>query len=59
MFSLLDKSILTHVSQKVEYTTGLLQRLPEEEKNVNIFNNTVSLFKRSVNFLLHPTQKPT
>lgn len=59
MFSLLDKSILMHVSEKVEYTTRLFQRLPEEEKNVNTFNNTVSLFKRSVNFLLHPTQKPT
>lgn len=46
--------ILTHVSQKVKNRI----RHSQNFRRRNVFNNTVSLFKRGVNFPLHPL-KPT
>lgn len=51
------RCILTHFSQKVEQAVS--KDFPRKKRNLSTFKNTVSLFKRGVNFPLHPTWKPT
>lgn len=57
MFCLLDKCILMHMSAIKQNTRQADPKTTWGRKNVNIFSNTMSLFKRSINFLFASDSK--